>query len=387
MKMTQRLKHPKRASRKVAGPLAAFSTLLLAASAQAQDSFQGMSLQDKAEVRILKSAPVKKEAKTHRLSFSKGKQDFVLTEIPYFEHYDIADGLDFDSLGNPWIVSARHNREVMIDAKTLEITEYQLPRGIGCRILVIDDEGVHWVAAQLAQSILESYPHRQSAIVHKPNAAAWMNYLAVDGKNDVVWYSMPGLNVLGKYDRRGAFSAYEIPTFDAGPGGLDVDPQGNVWIAEVYGNKVAKFSPAERKFTEYELPTESALPFAVMIDSQGNAWVGEHNTDKLALFKDGNFKEYPLPNSNSGINSLDEAPDRSIWFAEGGWRGNMNGNRVGRLDPKTGRVDEVALPTANSQPQSLKVAPNGDVWFIEMGTGHVARLKAVAAQSAADGSK
>ena len=94
----------------------------------------------------------------------------------------------------------------------------------------------------------------------------------------------------------GKISEWPVPTpkfaRDPAPG-----PDGNIYVAVMFGNKIARFDTKTKKFTEWDLP-EGARPHGLLVDREGHVW----------------------------------------------YTGNGNGT-IGRLDPATGKVTEHKAPS------------------------------------------
>ena len=64
---------------------------------------------------------------------------------------------------------------------------------------------------------------------------------------------------------------YLTPTSDSSPAGLDFDSKGNLWFAEINGNKIGKLNPSEvepgtsKGIIEYELPRPNSKPQYLMV--------------------------------------------------------------------------------------------------------------------------
>src|SRR5205823_15023170 len=63
--------------------------------------------------------------------------------------------------------------------------------------------------------------------------------------------------------------------------------------------------------------------------------------------------------------ALDRAGN--VWFCE------IAGDRLGRLDPKTGTITEVALERG-AQPRRMALAPDGSLWVTLYGRGKLGRV-------------
>jgi virginiamycin B lyase len=62
------------------------------------------------------------------------------------------------------------------------------------------------------------------------------------------------------------------------PNGVAVDGNGNVWIAEHYGNRVAEYNPTTGRLTEYKVPccgAESAGVYTLTLGKNGTVWFVE----------------------------------------------------------------------------------------------------------------
>jgi len=126
---------------------------------------------------------------------------------------------------------------------------------------------------------------------------------------------------------------YITPTADSSPAGLDFDSKGNLWFAEINGNRIGKLVPSETKA----------------------------GTSKGIV-------EYNLPNPNSSPQYLMVSNDDMVWFSE------ISGNRIGRLDPESGKIKEFDIPTPDSEPHQLFESENGMIWFTEFEANKIGRL-------------
>ena len=80
------------------------------------------------------------------------------------------------------------------------------------------------------------------------------------------------------------------------------------------------------------------------------------------------IKEYALPTENALPHDPAVGPDGSLWFTE------QKANKIGRLNPATGRIDEFPLRTPSSGPHGLVVDKQGNVWFTANSKGYIGRL-------------
>ena len=115
------------------------------------------------------------------------------------------------------------------------------------------------------------------------------------------------------------------------------------------------------KFREYALPQTNSGMMRPAIDHEGRIWFGEMGHNYLAVFdpRTQTFRQMTPPNGRSGIMGLVVAPDDTIWFAE------QYANYIGHYFPTSGKYQTFALPTLTipdpnntSKTLSLPSAPN-----------------------------
>ena len=163
-----------------------------------------------------------------------------------------------------------------------------------------------------------------------------------------------------------SISEYITPTINSSPAGLDFDSEGNLWFAEINGNKIGKLTPSKAKpgtsqgIVEYELPHPNSKPQYLMVSSDNTIWFSEIEGNRIGRLNPASNKiqEYEIPTPNSEPHNLFESKDGMIWFTE------FEANKIGRLDPKTGTILE--FPVKEGHPHDL-VVDNKYVWYTQGG--------------------
>ncbi len=195
-------------------------------------------------------------------------------------------------------------------------------------------------------------------------------------RNNTVWFTLLRANALGRMNattREVTF--YTLPTPDSRPAGLDLAPNGDVWI--VAGNgRLVRFDPLTESFTEILYSDEMAgaqRGITLRYQNERNIWftlpdanaVGNSNTvtERFLRIPTGE----PLP---TGL-ALD--PSGGVWVTVFG------GGRVGRYTPTTVSVWVwYGTPSPASKPASLILFDVGDerqLWLTESATGKAGRLR------------
>jgi virginiamycin B lyase len=248
-------------------------------------------------------------------------------------------------------------------------------------------------------------------------------------RDGTVWYSDFSHQMIGELDpSTGKVTDHPIPTLrpDEPKGSLDLelDPQGNLWLAMMYQAGILKFDRKTKQATVYPVPkewldptTQESMVSPQHDDVDGKVWTNNQDTHLVyrldlasgkfedlgqAVDKNGthingygmptdlqnnayqlNFGgttigridaktrevtiwKTPLPFSRPRRGRVDA--DNILWFAEYG------ANGVGRFDPKTGAIKEWQLPTPWDEPYDVVESKDGEVWTGSMLTDRVARL-------------
>lgn len=279
-----------------------------------------------------------------------------------------------DPMGNIWFVETREDKIIRIAPDTEEMTAFHIPKGAAPYSVAVDNDGVVWATAHGIEMLLELRPEEGVVRSYQPPSHGFLIHINVDRKTNTVWFTQPGNNQVVSFRLEKGFREYAVPTKQSGPGRLDFDSKGNVWFPELYTNKLARLNPKTGKVSEWALPTPKALPAGVRVEPDDTVWVSEPMADKLATFKNGKWREYTIPTKGSVVSTNITDEQGYVWFTEGGWRGSAGGNKIGRLDPRTGEVEEFALPHENAQPLGMTRGRDGSIWFSLVTGARVCRV-------------
>jgi virginiamycin B lyase len=193
----------------------------------------------------------------------------------------------------------------------------------------------------------------------------------VSGSDDGLWFTEFAGNKIGQITTDGAITEYPIPTAKSAPDDLAVGPDGNLWFAETVGNKIGRITP-EGVVTEFDGLAPGSQPTAVAAGSDGAVWFTERAlakpTGKIGrLTPAGDVTEYAAGITGHPL-VIAAAPDGNLWFTE------SPGNKIGRIDPATGRATEYAVPTIQSAPWEITAGPDGNLWFTELLGNKIGRI-------------
>lgn len=122
---------------------------------------------------------------------------------------------------------------------------------------------------------------------------------------------------------------------------------------------------------EYEVPTPHARPHDPAVAPDGALWVTLQMANKLGRLdpESGKFKEYPLKTSDSGPHGLVADKDGNIWFAA------IFAGYLGKLNPRTGDITEYRSSNGTKiDPHTPVFDHNGILWFTNEQTNYIGRL-------------
>jgi len=117
--------------------------------------------------------------------------------------------------------------------------------------------------------------------------------------------------------------------------------------------------------TEYEIPTPGAFPTVIQTgEVDGLLWFTESLGNKIGRMdpRTGTFAEFPLRSGTSGLYGLTaiaHAPDGNLWFTQ------VQNRAVGRITP-AGAITDYPVPNGG-EPGGIVVTRDGrHVWFTEL---------------------
>ena len=164
------------------------------------------------------------------------------------------------------------------------------------------------------------------------------------------------------------FKEWDLPQ-GAHPHGLLVDNSGMVWYTGNGNGTIGRLDPATGKVSEYKAPS-GGDPHTLVIDDNGMIWFTVQSGNRIGRLDShtGAIKEYWTSGHPYGI-ALDKAGN--VWVCQ------MGGNQIGKLNPQTGVVKEIPMERG-SQPRRMALAPDGSLWVTLYGAGKLIRVDTAA---------
>ena len=144
------------------------------------------------------------------------------------------------------------------------------------------------------------------------------------------------------------------------PDGIAASPDGNLWFAEVNGDRIGRMTPSGQ-LTEFNA-TGIGKPHGIAAGPDDNMYFTESNgtADKAiaSITPSGLIDELPFNNAlGSNLSGITAGPDGNLWFAD-------DAHRIGRVDPAlTSQTESSAGITG--LPVRLATGADGKIWFTE----------------------
>ncbi|OGB92507.1 MAG: hypothetical protein A3H39_17200 [candidate division NC10 bacterium RIFCSPLOWO2_02_FULL_66_22] len=189
------------------------------------------------------------------------------------------------------------------------------------------------------------------------------------GPDGNIYIAVMNGNKIARFDTRAkTFKEWDLPD-GARPHGLLVDRTGQVWYTGNGNGTIGHLDPATGRVIEHKTPS-GGDPHTLVMDDQGVIWFTVQSGNRIGRLdtRTGTITEFRATGRPYGI-ALDKAGN--VWFCE------IGGNKLGKLDPKTGKMTELALP-ANAAPRRMAAGPDGTLWVTLAGTGELVRVDPVA---------
>lgn len=185
------------------------------------------------------------------------------------------------------------------------------------------------------------------------------------GPDGNIYIAVMNGNRIARFDTRTQrFNEWELPD-GARPHGLLIDTDGMVWYTGNGNGSIGRLDPASGKVREYLTPS-GGDPHTIVIDAQGKLWFTVQNGQRVARLDraSGKITEFATSGNPYGI-AIDKAG--IVWFCR------LRSDALGWIDPASGTMGEVPTGTG-SAPRRMAAAPDGSMWVAYYGNGKLARL-------------
>jgi virginiamycin B lyase len=237
---------------------------------------------------------------------------------------------------------------------------------------------------RLSRTLLQGDAARYIAVDFAvPNSDAALHDIAVDPQG-IAWVNELNEYKLGRFDPK----TYEFTEIDPPPGPRKIGVLNHmgpptrgvgdsIWMAEIGANRRwLQFDTKYQEFTAFQAPADfkgQMTGNSMKADPNGKMVWSTAGTRIVGLnVETKQFVAYDIPHwvekkQNPGAYGIDVAGDGRVWFVE------REANKIGRLDPETGKIDEFATPGVDV-PRRMGADWDGNLWIGFHETGKLVKV-------------
>lgn len=211
-----------------------------------------------------------------------------------------------------------------------------------------------------------------------PNPDAAFHDITVDARG-VAWANQLNVYALAKFDPKTfTFTEVRPPAVGVKPGTLaHMGPPArgagdSIWMADIGGNRRwLQFDTRTQAFASVLVPPDFKGPISgnfMRADPNGKmVWTTARTRIVGLNIQTKQFVAYDIPTKNPGAYGMDVAGDGRVWFVE------REANKIGRLDPATGKIDEFPTPGIDV-PRRMGADWEGNLWVGFHETGKLVKI-------------
>ena len=173
-------------------------------------------------------------------------------------------------------------------------------------------------------------------------------------------------NKIARFDTKSkTFKEWDLPD-GAQPHGLVVANDGKIFYTGNGNGSIGELDPATGKVIDHFTPSKGGNPHTAVIDAEGSIWFTGQGGGYLGKLdrKGGKISEIPMSGGPYGL-AIDK--QGRIWVCR------MGANALGVHDPRTGKTEELRTGSG-SRPRRIATAPDGTLWVTYYGNGMLAKV-------------
>jgi virginiamycin B lyase len=210
--------------------------------------------------------------------------------------------------GNIFITPSMQQALLEFDVKTKQFTTHTLPGGFYPHTIRADAQDHLWFTLALSSQV---------AMFDRDSGTFTLYDLPARSAKE--WLIFKTLPIMFRIDpqHRPTPTPDNASTGLPMPYGIDVAPDGTVWVARLYANDLARIDPATGKVTMIAFPYQG--PRRLRIDAQGKLWIVAFQDSLLVSYDPhtGKFEHYTLPVINEIPYALNVDKERGVVWVNG----------------------------------------------------------------------
>ncbi len=284
---------------------------------------------------------------------------------------------DVDRNGIVWFVGQTGDYVAAFDPKNEQFRKIDLDKGTGPHNLIFGEDRFIWYAGNRVGNIGRLDPE-QGVVVQKiamPAGVRDPHTLIGDGKGHI-WFTAQGSNMIGRLTLAGhKVDVLRVPTANALPYGIVVDPSGRPWANLLGTHELATVDPKTFQLERIATPRKEARTRRIGAAADGSVWYVDYAAGHLGRFelKSRKFEEWPLPNVDKAHPYAMAIDDRNrVWLADSG----PQPNRLLAFDMQAKRfVTDVPIENANGAVRHMSFHPASRALWFGTDTDYLVRVK------------
>ena len=220
----------------------------------------------------------------------------------------------FGTLSNISKSNEKNSESVLIldeknKSNNLYVKEYSLPQGTWPNGMLVDKNGIVWIAGSKINSLfrfdpmqekIESYKIEENKSQNNVTSGSLMVWTMLQDDNGFIWFSQLGTKSIWKFDPiADKFNAYH--SVSAAPFQIKIDKFGNIWFTTLTSDTVGVIQKIQNKSDEYKIAEfnigNETLPAGLFLENN-DLWVTEIATQKIV--------KYSILNENGVIAKIEK---------------------------------------------------------------------------------
>lgn len=256
-----------------------------------------------------------------------------------------------------------------LDPESGLMEEYKLPPAARPHSIIPDTEGNIWYTGNSNSSIGKLDPNTGEVTEFKTQAGD--PHSATFHPNGNLYFTAQRAGMLGRLDPKTG-EVDEIET-EPRPYGIQVAPDGTVWVAFNGTNKIGAMNPESMAVRYYEVPDEKTRIRRLGIDSKGIVWFVNSSLGKIGRLDPitEEIKQWDSPSGPSSHPYALAVIDDVVWYNESG----MRPDALVRFNPATESFQSWAIPSGVGIVRNVWVTEDNDLLIHQSSSNKVGLVK------------
>jgi virginiamycin B lyase len=247
--------------------------------------------------------------------------------------------------------------------QNVDLREWPIERGGRSRDPYVAPDGKVWFVGQAGNYVANLDPASGAVKYYEiePRTNPHTLIVADDG---MVWYAGNQNGRIGRLDP----ATGELKIFMTGdardPHTMHFDGRGNIWFSSQGSSRIGRLDMASGEVELVNPLDRNANPYGLDLAPDGKLYVSLFSTNMIAAVDPATLQVRTFPTADGGrIRRNAVTPDGMVWYVD------YQRGYVGRLDPRTGETKEWLAPGgAQSRPYAITADDQGRLWVSETGS-------------------